>query len=196
MYIWELAEEKLSKLKEIQQGKDISRMMIELWDREYDALSDPEGIRLYFEKEQEYTRTEELFPTKEQGITLVSLLSDNPKRTAALKKKPPLNQSFQEAGKAFEVIPQKTKPVIVPYREGEKLIAQLNGSHTMEEEIRLMRQMQQYCVNLYDNMYRRLAEEDALYQVGENGVIALKKEYYREASGVKTEAGELVEMIF
>ena len=196
VYIWELAEEKLSKLKEIQQGKDISRMMIELWDREYDALSDPEGIRLYFEKEQEYTRTEELFPTKEQGITLVSLLSDNPKRTAALKKKPPLNQSFQEAGKAFEVIPQKTKPVIVPYREGEKLIAQLNGSHTMEEEIRLMRQMQQYCVNLYDNMYRRLAEKDALYQVGENGVIALKKEYYREASGVKTEAGELEEMIF
>ena len=196
VYIWELAEEKLSKLKEIQQGKDISRMMIELWDREYDALSDPEGIRLYFEKEQEYTRTEELFPTKEQGITLVSLLSDNPKRTAALKKKPPLNQSFQEAGKAFEVIPQKTKPVIVPYREGEKLIAQLNGSHTMEEEIRLMRQMQQYCVNLYDNMYRRLAEKDALYQVGENGVIALKKEYYSEASGVKTEAGELEEMIF
>ena len=196
VYIWELAEEKLSKLKEIQQGKDISRMMIELWDREYDALSDPEGIRLYFEKEQEYTRTEELFPTKEQGITLVSLLSDNPKRTAALKKKPPLNQSFQEAGKAFEVIPQKTKPVIVPYREGEKLIAQLNGSHTMEEEIRLMRQMQQYCVNLYDNMYRRLAEKDALYQVGENGVIALKKEYYREASDVKTEAGELEEMIF
>lgn len=196
VYIWELAEEKLSKLKEIQQGKDISRMMIELWDREYDALSDPEGIRLYFRKEQEYTKKEELFPTKEQGITLVDLLSDNQKRTAASKKKPPMNQSFQEAGKAFEVIPQKTKPVIVPYREGEELIAQLNGRHTMEEEIRLMRQMQQYCVNLYDNMYSRLEGEDALYPVGESGIIALKKEYYSEASGVKTEAGELEEMIF
>lgn len=196
VYIWELAEEKLSKLKEIQQGKDISRMMIELWDREYDALSDPEGIRLYFRKEQEYTKKEELFPTKEQGITLVDLLSDNQKRTAASKKKPPMNQSFQEAGKAFEVIPQKTKPVIVPYREGEELIAQLNGRHTMEEEIRLMRQMQQYCVNLYDNMYSRLEGEDALYPVGESGIIALKKEYYSEASGVRTEAGELEEMIF
>ena len=196
VYIWELTEEKLSKLKEIQQGQDISRMMIELWDREYDTLSDPEGIRLYFGKEQEYTKKEELFPTKEEGITLVGLLSDNPKRTASLKKKPPMNQSFQEAGKTFEVIPQQTKPVIVPYREGEELIAQLNGSHTMEEEIRLVRQMQQYCVNLYDNVYRRLAGEDALYPVGESGIIALKKEYYSEESGIKTEAGELEEMIF
>ena len=171
-------------------------MMIELWDREYDTLSDPEGIRLYFGKEQEYTKKEELFPTKEEGITLVGLLSDNPKRTASLKKKPPMNQSFQEAGKTFEVIPQQTKPVIVPYREGEELIAQLNGSHTMEEEIRLVRQMQQYCVNLYDNVYRRLAGEDALYPVGESGIIALKKEYYSEESGIKTEAGELEEMIF
>lgn len=197
VYIWELAEEKLSSLEEIQQGKDISRMMIERWDREYDALSDPEGIQMYFRKEQEYTKNHELYPIgKNTGLTLVGLLSDNPKRTAALKKKPPLNQSFQEAGKAFEVIPQKTKPVIVPYREGEELIAQLNGSHTMEEEIRLMRQMQQYCVNLYDNMYRRLAEEDALYRVGESGITVLKKEYYSEASGVTTEAGELEEMIF
>lgn len=196
VYIWELDEEKLSSLKEIQQGKDISKMMIEQWDREYDVLSDPEGIRLYFEKEQKYTEKEELFPTKERGITLVGLLSDNRKRATASKKKPPMNQSFREAGEAFEVIPQKTKPVIVPYREGEGLIAQLNGSHTMEEEIRLMRQMQQYCVNLYDNMYSRLAGEDALYPVGENGIIALKKEYYSETSGVKTEAGELEEMIF
>ena len=66
----------------------------------------------------------------------------------------------------------------------------------MEEEIRLMRQMQQYCVNLYDNMYSRLEGEDALYPVGESGIIALKKEYYSEASGVRTEAGELEEMIF
>lgn len=196
VYIWELDEEKLSSLKEIQQGKDISKMMIEQWDREYDVLSDPEGIRLYFEKEQKYTEKEEPFPTKERGITLVGLLSDNRKRATASKKKPPMNQSFREAGEAFEVIPQKTKPVIVPYREGEGLIAQLNGSHTMEEEIRLMRQMQQYCVNLYDNMYSRLAGEDALYPVGENGIIALKKEYYSETSGVKTEAGELEEMIF
>lgn len=196
VYIWELAEEKLSSLEEIKQGKDISRMMIERWDREYDALSDPEGIRLYFGKEQEYTKNHELYPIgKNTGLTVVGLLSDNPKRTASFKKKPPLNQSFQEAGEAFEVIPQKTKPVIVPYREGEELIAQLNGSHTMEEEIRLMRQMQQYCVNLYDNMYSRLAGEDALYPVGENGIIALKKEYYSEASGIKTEAGELEEMI-
>lgn len=83
----------------------------------------------------------------------------------------------------------------MPYREGEELIAQLHGSHTMEEEIRLMRQMQQYCVNLYDNMYRRLAEEDALYPVGESGIIVLRKEYYSETSGVKTEAGELEELI-
>ena len=90
VYIWELAEEKLSSLEEIQQGKDISRMMIELWDREYDALSDPEGIQMYFRKEQEYTKNHELYPIgKNTGLTLVGLLSDNPKRTAALKKKLP-----------------------------------------------------------------------------------------------------------
>ena len=93
VYIWELAEEKLSALQEIVQGKDISRMMIELWDREYDALSDPEGLRMYFGKEQEYTKNHELYPIgKNTGLTLVGLLSDNPKRTASLKKKSPLNQ--------------------------------------------------------------------------------------------------------
>lgn len=196
VYIWELEEEKLSSLEEIQQGKDISKTIIACWEGDYGALSGPQGIRRYFEKEQEYTKYYELDPIgKNTGVTLVGLLSDNPKRTTSLAKKPPLNQSFREAGQAFEVIPQKTKPVIVPYREGEELIAQLHGSHTMEEEIRLMQRMQQYCVNLYDNMYRRLAEEDALYPVGESGIIVLRKEYYSETSGVKTEAGELEELI-
>lgn len=202
VYIWKLAEENLKKLPEIAQGQAISADMINDWLREYEdynSLSDPEGIQIYFRKEARYTKDKEQYPMeKNKGVTLVELLSDNSTRAKGIRKqdKMPIGQSFREAGEAFEVIPQKTKPVIVPYGKGEELITQLNGDHTMGEEIRLLRQAQQYCVNVYDNMYRRLAEEEALYRVGSSEVVVLKKEYYSDESGVKTRAGELEEMIF
>lgn len=203
VYIWDLEEENLSRLKEIAQGKDISREIFEQWDKaDYDTLGDPETVRIYYKKEQVYSERQELYPVgKDTGLTLVDLLSNNPKLRHREKPncresiRPPMNQSFRMAGSEFRVISQETRPVLVPYREGEELIVRLNGKHTMEEEISILQQMQQYCVNIYDNMYRRLAEEGALYQIGEYGILVLKNEYYSEAAGVKTEAGELEDMI-
>lgn len=197
VYIWKLADENLKMLPEIVIGQTISADIMAEWKKyykDYSLLSSHEGIQLYFRKEATYTKDKEQYPLENgDATTLVGLLSNNPTR---MKYKIPLRQSFREAGETFEVIPQKTKPVIVPYGKGEELIIQLSGNHTMKEEIDMLRRSQQYCVNLYDNVYHRLTAEGALYAVGENDLVVLKKEYYSDESGVRTEKGELEAMIF
>lgn len=198
VYIWELAEETLDSLPEIQQGKNISREIIHELNKEYDQLSSPECIKIYFGKEARHTKKQEWFPIgKNTGLTMVDLLSSNRTRKESITTEslPPMRQSFKEAGTAFEVISQQTKPVIVPYGKGEELIVQLNGSHTMQEEIQLMRQAQQYCVNLYSNVFQRLTDEGALYSVGETGMVVLQNEYYDEICGVKITGQEMESII-
>ena len=83
-------------------------------------------------------------------------------------------QSFRTAGTVFQVIDQKTKSVIVPYGKGKELIERLGDRHTLSEEIRLLKEAQQYSVNLFEHIFNRLAGEDALVSLGETGAVILK----------------------
>ena len=106
-----------------------------------------------------------------------------------------LYQSFRTAGTVFRVIDQETRSVLVPYGKGKELIKKLCGSHTLSEEIRYLREAQQYSVNLYDQIFSRLAKEGGLFSVGESGAVALREEHYDEWSGIITTAREMEELI-
>ena len=86
--------------------------------------------------------------------------------------------------------------MLVPFGDGESLIAELCCWHNMQEEIRLLRKAQSYSVALYDNMFRRLQETGALYTVGETGVLALTPGFYDPQGGVQPERAELPDMMF
>lgn len=203
VYLWNLAAEKLSRLSDIQKGKDISMNLISHIENA-DELGRPEMIEKYFAKEEEYTRDVERYLYREWNSDLVTMLSTNSVCQNAAKDRldSPLEhlsnrfrQSFRTAGSAFQVIDQKTKSVIVPYGKGKNLIENLANHHTLQEEIKYLKEAQQYSVNLFDQVYERLALEGALDSLGETGVVVLKKQYYNAWSGVVITPQEMESLI-
>lgn len=199
VYLWNLREEKLENLPDIQTGKNISREILALHDEK--NLEMPEEIALYFARENIYTEEKQYYPIGDKEYnkrTLTDLLSKNKKAMRGIDdfeddkiKKLPLKQSFHDAYKHFEVIKEKTVPVLVPFGKGAELIARLSGNHSMKEEFFLLRKAQAYTVNVYEGGYDKLQNEDALYPVGDTGVLALEEGYYDKQMGVRTERGEL-----
>ncbi len=195
VYLWDLAEENLISLPDIQKGKELSRSLL-CNGALADDLEGPEIVESYFQKEAYYTKEVDHYPYPEWKTNLVTMLSSN--RDCANKGKTPpkelskrLRQSFRTAGRAFQVIDQRTKSVLVPYGRGTELIQKLADSHTMQEEIACLKEAQQYSVNLFDQVFDRLAREGALLSLGETGVVALRAEYYDAAAGVSTTPREL-----
>ena len=88
-------------------------------------------IEDYFDREKTYAQKVERYPYPQWNSDLVTMLSANNEcRMAAggmqntplshLSKR--LHQSFRTAGAYFQVIDEKTKSVLVPYRRGKELI--------------------------------------------------------------------------
>lgn len=205
VYLWNLAEEKLSRLPDIQKGKEISMSLLSNVENP-DEMGNPETIKKYFAKEEIYTREVEKYPYKEWNSDLVTMLSTNRECRCAAEnlreENSPLPnlskrfyQSFRTTGAAFQVMDQKTKSVIVPYGRGKELIEKLGDRHTLSEEIKLLKEAQQYSVNLFENIFVRLARENALVSLGETGVAILKEEYYDPWAGVKITPQEMKELI-
>ena len=205
VYIWNLTEESLGPLPDIQKGKEFSMSLLRDVENP-DELGNPEMIKKYFAKEEICTKAVENYPYKKWNSDLVTMLSrncqcrcaagnlreeDNP--LADLSKR--FYQSFRTAGTVFQVIDQKTKSVIVPYGKGKELIEKLGNRHTLCEEITLLKEVQQYSVNLYEHIFKRLDGEQALYSLGETGVIILKDEYYDPWAGIKITPQEMIELI-
>lgn len=203
VYLWNLAEERLGCLPDIQKGKEISMNLLNNMENP-EEIGSPEMIKKYFEKEEVYTREVENYPYKKWNSDLVTMLSTNIQCQNAAKDKKDnplldlskrLLQSFRTAGEAFQVINQKTKSIIIPYGKGKVLIEKLADQHTLWEEIRYLKEAQQYSVNVYEQVFSRLANEGALNSLGESGAVALKEEYYDSWSGVMITPQEMVDLI-
>ena len=189
VYIWELKEEALRNLPEIENGKSCTRKLYHEAPDDFEALCKPDGIRRYFREEQSYTKRMEKYPCK--NSTLIDLLSVNTAFASSTKALFPLKQAFRTAGENFHVIDEDTRAVIVPYGEGEAIISALLSQSDMKQRALLLERAQQYSVNVRDSMLRQLQEKGAVYSVGDTGAMALKPEYYDAEQGVNVDGREL-----
>lgn len=194
------AKETIDQLVDIKVGRNkTKRVFSEVKDT---ALLDPENMELYF-KYYFYERADQMaYPltAKEVGRddTLLNLLSDNKLNTGA-NASLHLKQSFMTAGNAFKAIDAPTQSVIVPYQQGKQLITELCG---IAEEFdaasyyTCLKQAQKYSVNVFPNVWKKLREQKAVYeiQLGE-GVYCLDECYYSEAFGLTTEVVGKAEVI-
>ena len=193
VYIWEFQEEALKNLAEIENGKSCTRKLYHEAPENFEALCKPSGIYRYFGEEQSYTKKAEKYPC-ENG-NLVDLLSVNKAFANGTKNLFPLKQAFRTAGETFRVIDEDTRAVIVPYGEGAAIINALLSQSEIKQRTLLLARAQQYSVNVYDSMMKRLEEEGAVYAVGDTGVMALKAEYYDAERGLPAEGREIHPMI-
>jgi CRISPR-associated endonuclease/helicase Cas3 len=105
-------------------------------------------------------------------------------------KVPLLQQSFMTAGKLFEAIDAPTQAVIVPYGEGENLIAELcrvAKEYNSKRYYELLKKTQRYSVNIFPNVWQKLKEEKAIYEIQNEGIYYLDERYYSEDFGLSTE---------
>jgi len=99
---------------------------------------------------------------------------------------PRLWQSFMDAGRAFKAIDAPTKAIIVPYGdEGRDLITALYGTQVNDKDFyKLVREAQQYSVNVFPYMFDKLQQEHAIEQVRDTGIFTLSETFYDEHMGL------------
>jgi CRISPR-associated endonuclease/helicase Cas3 len=205
VYIWDLKEENLTKLADVQHGKDISRQIICNMNESDMNLDNPEMIEKYFEKMEPYLENEKGDPIVKEFIhepsTLFRMLSKNTKfkmNAGSNLDKLSFYQSFKTAGEAFHVIDENTRSVLVPYGRGKEIIEQLGNAYlTATEKNRLLKEAQRYSVNLYKNVFERLRDkEKAIVTIGNDEILTLREGYYDLEVGICTEKQELEDMIY
>jgi len=117
--------------------------------------------------------------------TLLDMLSCNPRNPGTMHFHPSLRQSFATAGDLFEVIDAPTRGVIVPYKEGVHLIADLCGVFDPKQQGPLLRRAQRYSVNVFPHVFKQLQEARAIKETQEgSGVLYLDDRHYSEEFGL------------
>ena len=184
------AEEKIDLLKDIKVGRDKALRVL---GEGYDNLLAPDAMQQYFNY-YFYDRADDMsysVSSKKLGRddSLLNLLSSNTNNVGRNNNSRLLQQSFMTAGRIFKAIDSPTQAVIVPYsKEGKNLIAEL-GRVAKEFDVKtyrlLLKQAQKYSVNVFPNVWKRLQEEKAVYEIqpGE-GIYWLDEKYYSDKFGL------------
>jgi CRISPR-associated endonuclease/helicase Cas3 len=95
------------------------------------------------------------------------------------------------------VIDAPTEAIIVPYNEEAKsIILNLSANLPVKEEAKLLKAAQQYSVNIFPYMIKKLLEENALFQTYEESEIwYLDSQYYSKDFGVSLEPVSQMEFL-
>ena len=192
--------ESIDSLHDIKTGRDISmRIFEELRNSKSglpNDLTHPQVIERYFQY-YFYNRAAEMDYNVDVGRndTLLNLLSNNSISVSEYSRehdKEPLmyfRQSFATAGNVFKAIDAPTQGIVVPYSEnGKKIVADLFSQFAVEQQYKLLQKAQKYTVNTFPNEIKKLAEQKAIREVPEIGVLVLNDlRFYHPQFGLSTE---------
>ena len=184
-------KETIDLLKDIKEGRDKARRVLDEVDS--DDILNPKTMNQYFNY-YFFGRTDEMsYPVTEKyatrADTLLNLLSDN-ENNVTKHSNSLLRQSFMAAGKAFKAIEAPTETLIVPYGKGKETITNLCAA---AKEFNpgwyydLIKEAQQYSVNLFPNVRQKLADAGAIYEIQSEGIYYLDECFYSDEFGVSTE---------
>ncbi|MEK3850744.1 MULTISPECIES: CRISPR-associated helicase/endonuclease Cas3 [Paenibacillus] len=198
VYIIKSADENLSRLPEIQIGREQTERILNEFEQnpqrfDYDLLS-ASAMKAYFEYYYHNIKEEMDYPVSKLEKNLFELLSANKDYYGAYKKKWGKNPeilsrpSIATAEQYFEVISNKATSVLVPYNdEAKELILAFNGELGSWELGGLLRKLQPYVVNIYDYELKKLEKNGDLYPLLHGHVLALRETAYSGQFGVGSE---------
>ena len=192
--------ESIDSLHDIKTGRDISmRIFEELRNSKSglpNDLTHPQVIERYFQY-YFYNRAAEMDYNVDVGRndTLLNLLSNNSISVSEYSrehdKEPQMyfRQSFATAGNVFKAIDAPTQGIVVPYsKNGKKIVADLFSQFAVEQQYKLLQKAQKYTVNTFPNEIKKLAEQKAVREVPEIGVLVLNDlRFYHPQFGLSTE---------
>lgn len=191
VHIVECCDENLSKLKEIQDGKDTTIKLLNCYenskeDFDYNLMSDA-SINWYYKKLFDLQRKQvgyHDFYVKEYGSTIYKMLTGNTDFVGNNNYEHYLCSAMKTAGENFNVFDTDTYGVVVEYDDYSKnMIEELKNN---EENIDLvylkdwLKRMRPYTVSVYSYQKDRLSE--AIYDI--DGISILNSSYYDNNIGI------------
>lgn len=188
------AEEKLGMLPDIAVGQaQTDRFLRDFETSPEDFnrgdLIGPAAMERYFQYYFFERKDEMSYPVADSGgdDDLLNLLSENKellgnyKRAKGVSPEVYFRQSFMTAAKAFKAIDAPTRGIIVPYSQrGKEIINELCSAYEPDKQYALLREAQQYTVNVFPNLLDDLVEAGALHAVQKDVDILylMDAEYY------------------
>ena len=198
VFIINSSEENLSRLPEIKRGQlQTERVLREYAEdpAQFDCdLLSPKALARYYLYYYEVQKKEMQYPVSKRNsgfpttVTLFDLLSLNrtgiDAHTGRFGQRPgyPFCQAFASSGSQFAVIDQDTVSVLVPYGRGKEIIQELATTSYLPATAKLLKEAQQFSVNLYKNEIQSL--DNGIYSIGDTGVLALVDMYYSSDYGI------------
>lgn len=210
-------KESLSKLPTIALGKSRAADILNQLKRSENKdkhLLDPDMMATFFGYfcTDETIKKEMAYPVKNDNAkqstsdTVYGWLSSNPTNEyidnqnpirVAHGQYPKLWQSFMDAGRAFKAIDAPTRAVVVPYgSEGTELITDLHGTQVSDKGFyKLVREAQQYSVNVFPYMFEQLFEKKAIKEVRDTGIFTLSESFYDKQMGLNLSGSGALDFI-
>lgn len=187
-------EEDLNKLSDIKIGRDKAERVLDEYEENPGRFANnrigPEAMAWYYEN-YFFARTGDMaYSVSAQELghddTLLNLLSVNSQAKVAYEQchgQGPniyLRQSFMAAAKAFKAIDAPTRGVIVPYGDaGRAVITALCAAYLPDKEFDLLREAQQFTVNVFPNILEQLVNAGAVQEIQEGtGILFLADPRY------------------
>lgn len=198
VYLIDHKEENLDHLQEIKVGKKLTKqILLDLKrNKTYHGgnILSSQALKRYFQ--EFYTKFQSSLNyyvpklDKEMIDILASARKYNSYRVAYTQNKKqdlPLFvvNSYRTAAENFRVFEDNTTSVIVPYDEkGKDIIRELNGSETIKDLSRLLREAQRYSVGLFDWERDQLLKNHGLIRVLDGKIMVLKESAYSKEYGL------------
>lgn len=204
VHIVTVQEENLDMLQDIREGRSIYLGAIlpgckaQLAASGHD-LNQPEIIHTYFQHYFHRRRDIMAYAVTcaDRNDTLLNLLGANTNASGRMPHQEMLRQSFATASALFQVIDAPTQALLVPFKRGEELIAELYSTALFSRKRELLQAAQRYAVNLFQGPLDKLHKQRAVRDIQQSGILALNQSYYSDEFGVITEPhGTMSTLIF
>lgn len=212
LYIVNPDEEALQSLPDIQIGRDLAQRVLDNYrddpSRYQHNLVGPQALRDYYEYYFHQRNGEMAYllgPTQlGRNDSLLELLSQNQmalkecERLTGHKPAMPMHQAFMAAAELFRAIDAPTQGIVVPYgAAGTELVNDLCAAYDLALDGDLLRRAQQFTVNVFPHVLRKLTDAKALHEVHPDlRILCLDPRFYSPRFGVSTEAIHPMEVQF
>ncbi|WP_366922649.1 CRISPR-associated helicase Cas3' [Metallumcola ferriviriculae] len=186
VYVVNHKEENLNYLKTIKAGAEITeRMLIDKQNGNIskDLLS-AEVMNLYFKNYYTELENELGFHVPSLKENLYNLLAGSETYKQHYKNKTgehfplQLYTSMKTVGDHFQVIDQQATSIIVPYKGGADIIAELNGDVDLKKMSSILKKSQQYVVNVFKYELQELSNSGDLIPLLDGRILALRENAY------------------
>ena len=195
VFIVDCMDEKLGRLKEIRDGKIALKGLLQAFGEMPDYfggnLASAEAVQCYYRKLYDgMPEGYQDFAVEGKGRSIFSMLSENRGYRQGVRKNQDaytLNQAFAKAGTVFQVFDDQSEDIVVPYGDGELLLAELeekydSGYVPQGFMMDWIKRAKPYTVSIYNYQKEALEKKAGIYEL--NGVMILRKDFYDLKTGV------------